>query len=347
MYAAGWPARLLLPTLKAGISGLARAGMVLYFAPMSILRRGSIPALSLACVLAPGVFACGGSDSKAAAVKAVVSSAADASTGEWKTLLTGEWTMPPGTEGYVCARHTIDEDLYVNGFDAIKPLGTHHTLLTMGEPNAPDGLTPCNAGENRPLSVFGSGLGTDLLEFPPGVGLKIAKGSQVLLNLHLFNSGADDLSGLSGTRVRTMPESEVKDIAEGILAGTLMLRLPPGETTTSIGHCTMSSDVTLFAVAPHMHQLGIHEKVVAERASADEVVLLDAPYDFNEQSYGLIEPLKLTKGDRVRVECTHRNTTDKIVTFGESTLSEMCFAGLYRYPADGSVFLCMDPPADH
>ncbi|HWW86923.1 MAG TPA: hypothetical protein VNZ26_25180 [Vicinamibacterales bacterium] len=298
-----------------------------------------------------GLVACAGSDSKGRATQGpdatpAPSSAADSASDGWRTLITGEWSMPSGTEGYVCARQTIDEDLYVNGFDAIKPLGTHHTLLTMGAPKAADGVTACSAGDNGPLSVFGSGVGTALLEFPPGVGLKIAKGSQLVLNLHLLNAGADTITGLSGTRVHTMPGSEVTHMAEGLLAGTVTLNIPPGQTTTHIGHCTMSSDVTLFAVAPHMHKLGVYEKVVAERASADEVVLLDAPYDFNQQSYQLIPPLNLAKGDRVRVECTHTNTTDQTVTFGQSTLSEMCFAGIYRYPADGSMFICVDPPPD-
>jgi hypothetical protein len=249
--------------------------------------------------------------------------------------------MPSGMEGYVCVRQTINEDLYVDGFDAIKPLGTHHTLLTMGAPSAADGVTTCNAGTNGPLSVFGSGVGTALLEFPTGVALKIAKGSQLLLNLHLFNVGTDTLTGLSGTRVHTVPQDAVVHLAEGLLAGTISLNIPPGQTTLHIGHCTMSNDVTLFAVAPHMHKLGIHEKVVAEPASANEVVLLDAPYDFNQQSYQLIPALNLAKGDRVRVECTHHNTTNQTVTFGQSTLSEMCFAGIYRYPADGSSFTCV------
>ena len=61
-------------------------------------------------------------------------------TADWQTLLTGDWTMPPGTEGYVCARKTTTEDLYVAGFEAIIPPGTHHTLLTMGPPDAPDGV---------------------------------------------------------------------------------------------------------------------------------------------------------------------------------------------------------------
>src|SRR5690242_6480777 len=34
-------------------------------------------------------------------------------TGEWKTLLTGDWTMQPGMEGYVCVRKTIEEDLVI------------------------------------------------------------------------------------------------------------------------------------------------------------------------------------------------------------------------------------------
>jgi hypothetical protein len=258
----------------------------------------------------------------------------------WKTLISGEWTMRPGTEGYTCVRQTVQEDFFVDGFEAINPLGTHHTLLTMGEPNLPDGLSPCNAGANHSLSVFGSGVGTDVLEFPKGVALKITKGTQLLLNLHLFNTGTEGLSGTSGTRVRTVAESDVVHIAEGLLAGKLALDIPAGQTTTHVGYCSMSSDVTLFAVAPHMHQLGIHEKAVAESSIAGEVTLMDEPYDFNEQSYRLIDPVAMARGDRVRVECTHRNTTSKRVTFGESTLSEMCFAGVYRFPADGSPLIC-------
>lgn len=64
------------------------------------------------------------------------------------------------------------------------------------------------------------------------------------------------------------------------------------------------------------------------------------------QSYHLIPPLALNKGDRVRVDCIHRNTTTETVTFGESTLSEMCFAGIYGYPAVGSSLACIDPPSN-
>ena len=50
----------------------------------------------------------------------------------------GDWTLDPGTEGYVCVRTTLQEDILVSAFSAIIPKGTHHTLLTVGDPTKPD-----------------------------------------------------------------------------------------------------------------------------------------------------------------------------------------------------------------
>ena len=44
----------------------------------------------------------------------------------------------------------------------------------------------------------------------------------------------------------------------------------------------------------------------------------------------------------VDVECTYNNTTDKQVTWGDSSLAEMCFAVLYRYPASDTSYLCLE-----
>jgi hypothetical protein len=299
---------------------------------------------ALGCAVLPFLVACGADDSTGKSSSPHQDAPAVEGTDGWKDLLSGDWTMPPGSEGYVCVRKTVDEDLYVDGFEAINPLGTHHTLLTMGEPNAPDGVTDCNAGDNRTLSAFGSGVGTNPLNFPEGVALRIPAGTQLLLNLHLFNVDTEDLTGTSGTRIHTIAEADVVHVAEGILAGTIAISIPPTETKTTIGYCTMSEDFTLFAVAPHMHTLGIHETVTAEPESGAPTVLLDQPYDFNEQTYNLIDPIAVSKGDRLQIDCTHHNTTSKTVTFGESTLSEMCFAGVYRYPAAGGFFICADPP---
>jgi hypothetical protein len=266
----------------------------------------------------------------------------DGADAGWQTIITGSWTLAPGTESYTCARITMDQDLYVNAFEAINPKGTHHTLLTMGDPDKPDGVIDCSVQELHPLEVFGSGVGSVPLALPEGIAIHIPKGTQLLLNLHLFNTGDAPISGTSGTRIRTIPESDVQHVAEGVLAGTVNLDIPPGETTVSTGYCTMPADATVVAVAPHMHQLGIHEKVTAETSAQGDVVIHDAPYSFDNQSFHLIDPLPMAKGDKLRVDCTHMNTTTHEVTFGESSLSEMCFAGIYRYPAVGGFFICDD-----
>jgi hypothetical protein len=266
------------------------------------------------------------------------------SSPDLEALISADWTLDPGLESYTCARKTMTEDLWVDGFEATIPVGTHHTLLTMGPPDKPDGVIPCSVAEIRQQSIFSSGVGTDPLTFPPGVALKIPKGTQLLLNLHLFNTSTEAISGNSGTLVHRVAEEDVKLLAEEQLAGTVLITLAAHTKTTTIGGCLASSDVTIFAVAPHMHRLGVHLKVVGQSSIEGDRVLLDTPYSFDEQSFSIIEPLKLKKGDNVRVECTHDNTTDKPVIFGESSLSEMCFAGLYRYPADGSYFICTSGP---
>ena len=82
-----------------------------------------------------------------------------------------------------------------------------------------------------------------------------------------------------------------------------------------------------------MHQLGVHAKLTAHGSIDGERVLHDAAYDFSHQLVYQVEPIKLAKGDKIDIECTYMNTTDRTVTWGDSTLDEMCFAGLGLYPA--------------
>jgi hypothetical protein len=49
------------------------------------------------------------------------------------------------------------------------------------------------------------------------------------------------------------------------------------------------------------------------------------------------------RGGDVSVRCDHRNDTPETVAWGESSLPEMCFAGVYRYARDPEgFFVCVD-----
>ena len=251
---------------------------------------------------------------------------------QWELLIEGDWQLPQGVEGYQCVRKTLTEDLYIAGFRAQAPPGTHHTVLGVSTSGGADGQSDCNAATLGTKMLFGSGVGTDTYELPEGVALHVRAGEQLLLNLHLFNAGDQAITGSSGTLIRTVDVDDVVHVADNILAGPMSLSIPPGNVTQS-GRCTMSHDVTLISVFPHMHQLGIHMTATAHSSIAGDVVLHDGPYDFDRQTIHPIEAIELRAGDTIDIECRYDNYTDSTVRFGDSSLAEMCFLGLFRYPA--------------
>jgi hypothetical protein len=290
--------------------------------------------VKLSAVLLPAllvaVIGCGSSDESPPGPPAD----APDPTASWTTIISADWSVPEGTEGYVCARVTVPEDLWIAGFAAPQQLGTHHALLTVGVPDAPDGVAPCKFDTVFAITAFGAAADTKPLEFPAGVATKIPGGAQLLLNVHISNTSSGELSGTYNIRANTISESEVVERAEHFAVGTQRVSLPARTTTTSTGHCQLTNDFTLVAVAPHMHMLGKHEKVVAE-TGGDETTLFDAPFKFGEQTYKTLDSVKLVTGDRLRVECTHENTTDQVVINGPTSANEMCMATFYRYPVGG------------
>ncbi|MEZ4230400.1 MAG: hypothetical protein R3B89_14600 [Polyangiaceae bacterium] len=262
-----------------------------------------------------------------------------ASTGEWTELLAGDWELDPADEGYRCVLFTVPEQMYVSAFRPIAPNGTHHTVLSRELTSQADGVYSCDAGTNGPVMIYGSGVGTTPLEFPRGVAVKLEAGEKLLLNLHLFNVSPDPLSGRSGIEVRRVDPGDVEHEAEMLLAGKDQgLAIDTGENTQT-GHCTMNGDVNVFAVIPHMHQLGIHMKVSAQTAGGT-LPLVDTDYTFDDQQYHVQDPLvPLKSGDQIQVDCTYYNDRGEMVFFGDSSLAEMCYAGVYRYPALGTPYI--------
>ncbi|WP_327091944.1 monooxygenase [Nonomuraea sp. NBC_01738] len=95
--------------------------------------------------------------------------------------------------------------------------------------------------------------------------------------------------------------------------------------------------VTLHALAGHMHLLGRSIKVELNPGKPGAKALLDVPeYNFDNQALQpLPSPMKLRRGDVVRVTCTHdaslrarlpllKKLPPRYVVWGEGTQDEMC-----------------------
>ena len=251
--------------------------------------------------------------------------------GTWEPLVTLDWTVDPGVEQFTCGVATVPKEVLARRLRAIAPMGTHHVLATLAA-GGPEGTFTCAPGTLSDVLLFASGTDAGTLALPPGVAMRIPAGAQVLVNVHLLNPRADALSGTSGIEVQAVPPGDVTDEAEMILAGTTEFQIAPHSVATATGRCRFRADATVTHLWPHMHLLGTHMRVT-HHGQAGDVTLLDAPYEFDDQRHYAIEPAQVREGESLSVTCTWDNTTDRVVSFGDSTLDEMCFAGVVRYPA--------------
>jgi hypothetical protein len=253
----------------------------------------------------------------------------------WTRLIEGSWTLGPGEEKTrFCIKKELTEDVYIKAIRPVHPKGTHHTLLTLG-----DGKIDCTTAVVQGL-VYAAGVGSEGLEMPEGVALKLPKGKFLNLGLHLYNTGDTEIAGTSAMEVVTMPASEVKYESEALLAGPVSLSLPPGKETLVHNECTLGADQNMFALFPHMHQYGKHLKTTFTMGGQEKVIH-DGDYTFDEQVQLPLAPVAaLHAGDKITTDCTFQNTSAKTVTFGESSDTEMCFSILFRYPALGNGGFC-------
>lgn len=251
-----------------------------------------------------------------------------------------DWTVQAGEEKYWCGYKTLTDDLYISAFRPVMPQGTHHVVIGYFQtPEQPDGLFPdgtngCTGVSFGDIYTYVGTVGTKDLPMPEGVAAKIPAGSQIVFGLHVNNPGTGPLSGHSAVEIKVPARSQVVDVAEVIAVLNPSLQIPPGKVVQT-ADCTMAADATIFAVMPHMHLMGKHMTTTTVHDGAPGPKLLDADYVFTEQLYTPLTPaVRLSKGDKIHVECDYENTTAKTMTFGESTNDgEMCITFAYRYPA--------------
>jgi hypothetical protein len=258
-------------------------------------------------------------------------------------LIGRTWSLQAGQRDiYKCVRVTIPTEMYITNIEAQAPLGTHHTVLSIasGLAGGADGEQDCSVNTLGMVMLYASGVGTSPLNFPSGVGVKVAAGTQLHLNLHLYNASDDPLSGESAIWVKSQPTPPPM-LAEMVFAGPLDLTIPANSTNYPInGQCTITKSYKLFALWPHMHKRAIHQTVQLDRGGT-KTMLHDQAYNFEEQKYWLQAPeIQLQANDKILVECRYNNNPGPEVKWGDSSDEEMCFAGMYRYPAQNSILFC-------
>jgi hypothetical protein len=259
----------------------------------------------------------------------------------WTPLVGRSWVVPPGSaDTYKCVRIPVTEETWVSGFRAIAPAGTHHTVVTVSTNGTHLGEHDCTGGSGDMQMLFAAGVGTADLQFPEGVAIKLVPGQYINLNLHLFNATDTPLSGTSIVEAFRSDAAGIVHEADMTFVGTMAINIPSdGQPHSVTGGCAIDRTWNMFAVWPHMHQHATHQRFDVTRGGVVTTVL-DEPYTFEEQGHYPIAPIVLQPGDRVDTSCTYVNTTGVPLRYGDSSNDEMCFTGVYKYPAGGSLYSC-------
>jgi hypothetical protein len=254
-------------------------------------------------------------------------------------LKTPEFTLQPTEEKYLCYATKLPDmvDVAVTEFDPYVVAQVHHfEVFRTLSPEQP-GLSDCTDTPIKEswLPLFGGGVQAGGLKLPAGSGFQIPTNSQILVQLHLLNATQAPVTAKAIINM-TYADNAASVTPAGIYAlGTMNINLPPGAHGVSLGAaCPAPKAMDVFAVQPHMHQLGtrITLEQGADQASAKMVFQRD-PWTFGAQPIDLFG-MSVHTGDFIRTTCTYDNTTSAPVVYGESTKNEMCYFVLFYTPFD-------------
>lgn len=183
-------------------------------------------------------------------------------------------------------------------------------------------------------SIGGWSPGKTPRPLPDGLGRKMEKGSDLVMQIHYHPNGKETRDR---SRVGIYFVDKPKNEAFAIWTSSFKLDIPPGEANyIAEASYTLPADLTMLSCIPHMHLLGQEMRVTARLPDGTTRELIDVPqWDFNWQDeYIYAKPFKLPKGTRLEVVARYDNSADnpsnpssppKRVTFGEETTDEMLY----------------------
>jgi hypothetical protein len=240
---------------------------------------------------------------------------------------TSSFTLGPGEERFLCFATDAPERLSVKRFFVAGKSVVHHFLLSSVEsPKEPYGESQCDVLFKiswRPMFV--AGAGDSEIDIPAGAARFVESGTQVVLQMHLLNSSKETVTDFAEVNMEASTEADPNPVGLYVF-GTTSINLPPKSPATVQNDCATRGDVNIFAMMPHMHYQGRSLKLeLGPNADSLTEIYKRDPYDFDQQT---IEPLDLQipQGTMTRVTCNYENDRDEMITFGESTTAEMCFA---------------------
>ena len=231
------------------------------------------------------------------------------------------------TDLYYCMEipFGVDQEMWLKGveFQAGNSEVVHHFILfedTRGTFAKLDATTPEPGCECSDMDTLG---GARIIQMwapgnvaplsPDGVGQKLTKGKNLILQTHYYNATGIEQTDHSSIALHlASPEETIDKQIRALMVVQPMLDIKAGDPNSQ--HTAISTamrDMTMYSVGGHMHLRGKNISQSLRLPDSDrEMIMLDIPeYDFDWQfTYPFAQPWKIPKGSKFIMRSTHDNS---------------------------------------
>lgn len=272
-------------------------------------------------------------------------------------------TLEPGTEAEHCKFvRGPAEGMLVNRDRIDYTEGSHHFLLyttpyeeiptenDRGEPidylDPDQGVFDCSEGVQFGYSVqqlvggSQNANGDSMVDFPPGVAMRVPPNAILLMNAHYINASSDTLEPVVDVTLETLEESELEQEGSVLFWYNPFIKVPGQSAAHATTICDLPDDVTLTNAQSHMHARGVDYGAVVVEPGGDrnEIYRNTAWEDVPVERF--VDGLAVEGGSRIEYTCHYQNPGMDDIYQGPRSTDEMCmFIGSY-YPSRPEVDLC-------
>jgi hypothetical protein len=261
----------------------------------------------------------------------------------------GAITVQPNQEQFLCFYKTLPNNATIE-VGKIQSYMTqnssHHFIayqvggggLAGGTKMADGTLQQCAFGGGT--WMYATSVSGEIIEMdmPSGVGLPMAAGTQIMLNMHFINTGTTPVK--PQVKLNLMYAQNVQYQAAAMVSFNTGINIPaasplgPGKQTVG-GTCSAPVGSKFFAMTTHTHKHAVESKV--NYISGGTTTNIVDTTDWEHPDVGLWNApnfLTVKAGDSFTYSCAYTNTTNSPVTVGETAATnEMCMSIGYYFPA--------------
>lgn len=262
------------------------------------------------------------------------------------------YTVGPGEDREWCeyVRAPIKKPMNISGFKVSMPPGAHHFVVWgysgteqddskwPSQPVESVGCTGFGPGEIAPRVIIPLQSPNSRFTMPKGIALRIEPGQQLYLNSHLRNpSTTESVVPEIRANFYAAKPGTVKHLAEGLIAGNIPdINIPAGGDQTLTAEFTAPVNLNIVFLASHQHRLGTYANIELVENGTPRKIYENYRWE-HPRNYWPREPIRLAKGDKMRITCEWHNTDQVPVHFGPNTTDEMCFILGFYYRDDGDT----------